>query len=66
VVMQPSLAGQKPRATVRRLEEAGRVGAEITGPQRTTRWWYRPGTQGVEVEVLEGGKSEKHSITAMQ
>lgn len=62
VVMQPSLAGQKPRATVRRLEEAGRVGAEIVGPQRTTRWWYRPGTQGVEVEVVQSGAQRKHAI----
>ena len=64
VVMLPTLAGQAPRATVRRLEDGDRVGAEITGPRRTTRWWYRPGTQGVEIEVATPGGSARHLVRA--
>ncbi|MBS0593680.1 MAG: hypothetical protein JSR84_09450 [Proteobacteria bacterium] len=27
-------------------------GAEVAGPQRTVRWWFREGERGAQVEVL--------------
>ncbi|HRP94638.1 MAG TPA: heparinase II/III family protein [Rhodocyclaceae bacterium] len=59
VVMLPSRLGEAPRHDVRRLDAAGRFGAEITGPHRTTRWWFAPGLNGVEVEIetADGVKS---------
>jgi hypothetical protein len=66
VVMLPTLAGQPVQAGVRRLEADGRVGAEISGARRTTRWWYRPGTPGVEVEVVASGQSRTHALGAVQ
>lgn len=65
VVMLPTLAGQQARASVRRIEDQGRVGAEISGALRTTRWWYRPGTAGVEVEIVESGQRRTHALGAM-
>lgn len=64
VVMFPTLAGQAPRATVRRLDDKGRVGAEITSPQRTTRWWYQPGKLGVQVDIIENGHTRAHALLA--
>ena len=62
VVMLPTLAGEKTPANVRRLEESGRVGAEISGPQRTTRWWFVPGERGLTVEIIEGGSRTLHQL----
>ncbi|ATE60911.1 VanZ family protein [Thauera sinica] len=62
VVMLPTLAGHTPQAVVHRLEDGGRVGAEVIGPQRTTRWWYRPGTQGVEIEVVGSDGARRHLL----
>jgi VanZ family protein len=63
VVMLPSLAGSKSPHQVRRLEAGSRVGCEIVGPNRTTRWWFTPDRNGVEIEVLEGGRARSHDAT---
>ncbi|HRA81172.1 MAG TPA: VanZ family protein [Thauera sp.] len=55
VVMLPTLAGEKAPVSVRRVEDGKRVGAEIIGPKRTTRWWFVAGERGVTVEIIEGG-----------
>lgn len=54
VVMFPTAAGASPAASVRRIEADGRIGAEIAGPERTTRWWFTPGQFGATVEVVGG------------
>lgn len=51
VVMLPRLAGQAPGLEVRRIDADGRFGAEIVGSARTTRWWFAPGLNGVEIEL---------------
>ena len=40
----------------------GRVGAEIAGPRRTTRWWFEPGRLGARVEVVEDGRTRAREI----
>lgn len=62
VVMLPTLAGEKTQVNVRRLEENRRVGAEISGPQRTTRWWFVPGERGLTVEIIEGESRTLHQL----
>jgi hypothetical protein len=51
VVLLPAPLGVKPTHRVRLLEEEGRVGCEIVGPSRTTRWWFATGRD--EFEVVE-------------
>ena len=53
VVMFPTTTAAAPAARVTRIEAEGRVGAEIVGPRRTTRWWFVPGQLGATVEVIE-------------
>ena len=62
VVMFPTAATAAPAASVRRIEADGRVGAEISGPQRTTRWWFTPGQLGATVEVVEGATQRSHAL----
>lgn len=63
VVMLPRMAGAPvPNTSVQRLEEGARVGAEVRGPKRTTRWWFEPGTQGVLIETIESDRIERHVL----
>jgi VanZ family protein len=59
VVLLPSIAGQ-PAHRVRLLEAEGRVGCEIVGPKRTTRWWFHPGRNLAEIEVAVGGHERRY------
>jgi hypothetical protein len=52
VVMLPSSLTSSPAHQVRLLEETDRLGCEIAGPKRTTRWWFSPGRNGLDVEVI--------------
>jgi VanZ family protein len=64
VVLLPTLGDAAPPHRVRRLESGSRVGCEIVGPHRTTRWWYEPGRDGVEIEVVsEDGERRVHRLT---
>jgi VanZ family protein len=40
VVLLPSLPGEPPGHAVRRIRDGTRIGCEITGPTRTTRWLF--------------------------
>ena len=57
VVLLPTAAAERPKHQVRLLESGKRVGCEIVGPNRTTRWWFDPGRNHVEIEV-KGAWSE--------
>ena len=52
VVLLPRAPGDAAPHRVRLLEEAGRTGAEVAGPQRTVRYWFREGELGAQVEVV--------------
>jgi hypothetical protein len=64
VVMLPSSSTASPVHRIRLLENGTRVGAEIAGPTRTTRWWFNPGQNGLEVEVisLDGETITRHPV----
>ena len=62
VVLLPSTLSKPAAHSVRLLESGERVGAEVAGPSRTTRWWFTPGENGVEVEVSAGGATRTHSV----
>jgi hypothetical protein len=52
IVMLPSSLTSYPTHQIRLLEEADRLGCEVVGPKRTTRWWFTPGRNGFDVEVI--------------
>ncbi|MEW5943818.1 MAG: DUF4962 domain-containing protein [Pseudomonadota bacterium] len=55
VVLLPSTLDRNPPHAVRLLESGNRVGCEIVGPRRTTRWWFIPGRSDARVEIVEHG-----------
>lgn len=60
VVLLPTAAGVHPAHHVRLLESGKRVACEIVGPKRTTRWWFNPGLNYVEIEVSAGGEQRRY------
>ena len=60
VVLLPSSLDAAPEHRVRLLEDGDRVGCEISGPQRTTRWWFRPGDNGLDVELVSASGKTSH------
>jgi hypothetical protein len=61
VVLLPT-AGAAPAHQVRLLESGERIGCEIVGPSRTTRWWFQRERNGAEIEVLAGGTTRRHRV----
>ena len=51
VVMLPSTLTSSPAHQVRLLMETDKLGCEIVGPNRTMRWCFSPGRNGLGVEV---------------
>jgi len=45
VVLLPTDRGAPPTHRVRLIEEKGGIGVEVSGPRRTTRWRFEPGSQ---------------------
>ena len=62
VVLLPSAAQRRPTHQVRLLEAGNRVGCEIVGTQRTTRWWFEPGRNGVNIEVSAGTAWHRYQV----
>lgn len=62
VVLLPSTLTARPQHRVSLLESGTRVGCEIVGPTRTTRWWFEPGRNGAEIEILVGEESRRHVV----
>ena len=63
VVLLPTASGVQPMHRVRLLESGKRVGCEIVGPKRTTRWWFQPGLNQVDIETSDGGKQQRYYAT---
>lgn len=62
VVMLPT-SGAAATHRVRLLESEHRVGCEIAGPTRTTRWWFERERNAAEIEIVEGEvQVRRHSI----
>jgi VanZ family protein len=62
VVLLPSAVAEEPRHHVRLLESGDRVGCEIVGPTRTTRWWFAPSRMSSLVEVSDAAGVREHDI----
>ena len=62
VVLLPSVTGTQPTHRVRLLESGKRVGCEIVGPTRTTRWWFEPGRNEAVVEIAGGPDSHRYQV----
>ena len=63
VVLLPRGAGNAPPVPqVRLLESGKRVGCEIVGPTRTTRWWFEPGHDKAEIEVENGVARSRYEV----
>jgi hypothetical protein len=62
VVLLPTRLGEQPEHRVRLLEEPGRVGCEIVGPKRTTRWWFEPSVNGPVVEIIDTTGVREHDL----
>lgn len=62
VVLLPTAAGEHPTHQVRLLESGKRVGCEIIGPKRTTRWWFEPGRNGTGIEISEAGQERRYQV----
>lgn len=63
VVLLPTPGNAAPSHRVRLLESGNRVGCEIIGAHRTTRWWFEPGSKSVEIELVDrDGATRKHRL----
>jgi hypothetical protein len=62
VVLLPVAAGARPVHRVQLLESGKRVGCEIIGPNRTTRWWFEPGRNDAEIEVSSGRDAHHYQV----
>lgn len=63
VVLQAT-DGAEPAHRARLLEDGDRVGAEISGPLRTSRWWFTPGRLEVDIEVQDRDGTRYHRLAA--
>ena len=62
VVLLPIAGGAHAVHRVKLLESGKRVGCEIVGPNRTTRWWFEPGRNGAEIEVSSGPDAHHYQV----
>ncbi len=61
VVLLPTSGGPAPQR-VRLLEAGDKVGCEIAGTKRTTRWWFDPKRNRTEIEVLVSGATRRYRL----
>jgi VanZ family protein len=62
VVMLPSALQTQPTHRVRLIESEGKVGCEVIGPNRTTRWWFSPEGAAVRIEVISASGTSTHDL----
>jgi hypothetical protein len=62
VVLLPTGLGVHPTHRVRLLESGHKVGCEIVGPKRTTRWWFEPGRNQVDIDVAAGAEEHRYRV----
>ena len=61
-MLLPVAGAAHPAHRVRLLESGNRVGCEIVGPNRTTRWWFEPGRNEAEIEVASGLDAHRYEV----
>ena len=62
VVLMPSTFGVHPALHVSLLRAGKRVGSEIVGSRRTTRWWFEPSRNRVDIEVVARGHKHHYHV----
>ena len=62
VVLLPSAFGVHSAHRVRLLKSPNKVGCEIVGPNRTTRWWFELGKNRVDIDVAAGGEEHRYHV----
>ena len=62
VVLLPTAGTSAATHRVRLLEAGKRVGCEVVGPNRTVRWWFEPGRNEAEIEVVTGTDVRRHQV----
>jgi hypothetical protein len=62
VVLLPRVGTAPPAPRVRLLESGNRVGCEIVGLNRTTRWWFERGRDAAEIEVVGASDSHRYQV----
>ena len=62
MVLLPAGLGAHPTHRVRLLESGHKVGCEIVGPKRTTRWWFEPGRNQVDIDVATRGEERRYHV----
>ncbi len=62
VVLLPTAGAVHSVHRVRLLESGKRLGCEIVGPNRTTRWWFEPGRNDAEIEVSSGSDAHRYAV----
>jgi hypothetical protein len=63
IVLLPAVAGAHTADRVRLLESGRRVGCEIAGPTRTSRWWFEPGRNEAVVEILASADYHRFQVS---
>jgi len=63
VAMLPTSGRQRPPHVIQLLEDGERVGCQIVGPNRVTRWWFTAGRNGTRVDVVEGAETKSFDVT---
>ncbi|HTS20184.1 MAG TPA: VanZ family protein [Casimicrobiaceae bacterium] len=63
VVLLPTSGSAMPVHRVTLLELGNRVGCEIVGPNRTTRWWFEPGRNAAAIDFTSGTDGHHYVIT---
>ena len=62
VVLLPVANNAHPLHKVHLLHSGNRVGCEVVGPNRTTRWWFETGRNDVEVELQSGADAHVYHV----
>ena len=62
VVLLPSSQSAVPVHRVSLLELGNRVGCEIVGPNRTTRWWFEPGRNAAAIDITAGADAHHYVV----
>ncbi len=66
VVLLPSAGDARLVHRVRLLESGDRVGCEIVGPNRTTRWWFEAGRNEAQIEIVSGSDTHHYVVSGPQ
>ena len=62
VVLLPSTSNNVAPYKIRRLGNNGKLGCEIVGPKRITRWWFNTKDHSAQVEIFDGNIYKEYNL----